>query len=154
MLQGTTRFYKGPRIGVQIQGRVIQRAKRRRSGGFRGVRKEFVDDVLKEQVFLAQEFQILGSGTLKLKSTIHVGLCRGEQRSAFLLVSLDNRHSRRHEGTDLMEALRSHWDSIRVDLPDSRLPRRKAAGVVDDGGGDHKLRIGQDGIRRAPEDGR
>ena len=42
----------------------------RQSGGVRGVWEKFVDDVLKEEVFLAKEFQILCSGALELKGAI------------------------------------------------------------------------------------
>ena len=47
--------------GVQIQVGLVQGT---RLGRVRGVREKLVDDVLEEEIFLAQELQILGGGAL------------------------------------------------------------------------------------------
>ena len=48
--------------------------------------------------------------------------------------------------------MRSHRDLIRVKLPDSGSSGREPASMINDCGRDHKLRIYQHGIWRAPED--
>ena len=102
---------------------------------------------------MAQELQILGGSALELKSAIHVGLGCGKQCTTLFLVSLNDRHPRGHRGTDLVKALRSHWDAIRIKLPDCGSSGSKPASMINDGGRDYELGIGQDGVRRASENG-
>ena len=108
-------------------------------GGGRRSRNKLFKDAFKESVFLVNQFQVFGIGTLKLQSTDQVLLGCNEEGVGFLFLHANKGRSRSDRGLDLQVSIMGPWDFLGIYSPVRTMPLGKLRCQVHDAGRNNQL---------------